>query len=158
MEQEDIIRYVEETFSGLDVLRPDDGPGADDTFFYYAPRRDLDPARRMPFATIVVKDYRGFDESSRLDRPGVFRLNVGVRRDTFRALFDRPANGGEAAGADHDFAALDRIMPHPAYGDRWWICVLNPSPATFDAVKPLLADAYAKVAARSAGGRTAPGD
>ena len=41
----------------------------------------------MPFATIVTKDYTGFDTASDLNRPGVFRLNVGVGRDTFRALF-----------------------------------------------------------------------
>jgi hypothetical protein len=31
-----------------------------------------------------------------------------------------------------------------------WLCVLNPSPETFEAVKPLLAEAYAIVAARHA--------
>jgi hypothetical protein len=147
--QEDIIRYVEEAFAGVEVLRSADDPGAGDTF--YDPRRDRDPARRMPFATIVTKDYAGFDEASRLNRPGVFRLNIGVKRDTFRARFGTPV-GGAATGADHDFAALDRLMPHPAYGEQWWVCVLNPSPETFDAVKPLLADAYAK-AVRSAGDR-----
>lgn len=157
MDREAIIRYVEETLPGVDILRPTDGPGVGDTFFYYDPRRDLDPARRMPFATIVVKDYRGFDESSRLDRPGVFRLNVGVGRDAFRALFGAPSGEGGAA-ADHDFAALDRLMPHPAYGSQWWVCVLNPSAATFDAVKPLLADAYGKVVARFDAGRTGRDD
>lgn len=158
MDQERIIRYVEETFSGVEVLRPTDGPGAGDTFFFYDPRRDIDPARRMPFATIVVKDYQGFDESSRLDRPGVFRLNVGPRRDTFRALFDAAPDGDKAADAERDDAALDRLMPHPVYGSQWWVCVLNPSPTTFDAVKPLLADAYARVAARVGAGRTSAAD
>ncbi len=154
MEQEEIIRYVEATFPGVEVLRPTDGPGAGDTFFFHDPRRDLDPARRMPFATIVAKDYPGFDESSRLDRLGVFRLNVGLKRDTFRALFGDPAGDGAATG--HDHAALDRLMPHPVYGDQWWVSVLNPSPATFAAIRPLLADAYAKVAARFAAGRPEP--
>ena len=154
MDQEEIIRYVEETFSGVEVLRPSDGPGAGDTFFFFDPRGDLDPTRRMPFATIVVKDYRGFDESSRLDRPGVFRLHVGVGRETFRALFDDPSGKGGAGADEHDFAALDRLMPHPAYGAQWWVCVLNPSPTTFAAVKPLLEVAYARATARYAASRT----
>lgn len=33
-------------------------------------------------------------------------------------------------------------MPHPVYGRMHWICVLNPSEATFEKIKPLLAQAY----------------
>ena len=40
------------------------------------------------------------------------------------------------------FTALDTIMPHPVYGKINWACVLNPSAATFEAVRPLLAEAY----------------
>jgi hypothetical protein len=32
-------------------------------------------------------------------------------------------------------------MPHPVYGKQHWACVLNPSDATFNDVKPLLAEA-----------------
>ncbi len=53
MDQDAIIQYVTDTFTGLDILRPTDGPGVGDTFIYYDPERDLDPTRRMPFATIV---------------------------------------------------------------------------------------------------------
>ncbi len=41
-------------------------------------------------------------------------------------------------------------MPHPAYAPHSFVCVFNPSPNTFEAVKPLLADAYARVATRHA--------
>jgi hypothetical protein len=156
MDQEDIIRYVEETFNGLEIQRPSDGPGAGDTFIFYDPRHDLDPTRRMPFATIVTKDYGDFDNSSQLDRPGVFRLNIGVSRDTFRALFGFLPNDLDAKRADYDFAALDRLMPHPAYGRQSWVCVLNPSPETFEAAKPLLAEAYAIVATRYANKQASP--
>ena len=44
-----------------------------DSFFYYGDERD------MPFATIVVSDYPGFDEASQLHRDGVFRLERGGR-------------------------------------------------------------------------------
>ncbi len=49
-----------------------------------------------------------------------------------------------------DYAALDRVMPHPVYAAQSWVCVLNPSPETFEAIKPLLAEAYARVADRYA--------
>jgi len=150
MDQEAIIRYITDTFAGVDVLRPTAGPGAGDTFIFYDPQRNLDPQHRFPFATIVTKDYGDFDNASQLNRPNVFRLNIGVSRDTFRAL------SGAAPGAEsdespaYDYAALDRLLPHPVYAPQSWVCVLNPSPETFDAVKPLLADAYARVATRHA--------
>jgi hypothetical protein len=114
MDQDAIIRYITDTFAGVEVLRPTDGPGAGDSFLFYDPQRNLDPKRRLPFATIVTKDYSGFDETSNLDRPDVFRLNIGVGRDTFRALFGHPAGEDGTEGTDYDFAALDRLMPHPA--------------------------------------------
>lgn len=150
MDQEEIIRYIEETFTGLEIQRPTDGPGAGDIFFFYDPHRDIDPSHRLPFATIVTKDYAGWDEFSKLDRPDVFRLNIGVSRETFRKRFGQASGEGDAASAEHDFAALDRLMPHPTYARQSWVCVLNPSPATFDAVKPLLAEAYSIVATRHA--------
>jgi len=78
----------------------------------------------------------------------VFRLNIGVSRETFRALFGHPPSGDRTESTDNDFAALDRLMPHPAYARQSCVCVLNPSPDTFEAVKPLLAEAYSIVAAR----------
>lgn len=146
MDQEAIIQYITDTLDGTSLLRPTDGPGAGDTFIYYDPERNLDPARRMPFATIVTKDYGEFDNSSRLDRPGVFRLNIGVSRDTFRALFGYAPGEESPASEDYDFAALDTVMPHPVYAPQSWVCVLNPSPETFERVKPLLADAYSRAA------------
>jgi len=144
VDQEAIITYIEETFAGVEVQRPTDGPGAGDTFFFYDPERNIDPTRRLPFATIVAKDYGDFDNTSQLSRPGVFRLNIGVGRDGFRTLFGQPSK----LGADYDYAALDTLMPHPVYAPQSWVCVLNPSPATFETVKPLLAEAYAIAAAR----------
>ncbi len=87
MDQDAIIQYITDTFAGVEVQRPGDGPGAGDTFFFTAAQRDVDPAHRMPFATIVIKDYGEFDNLSQLDRPGVFRLNIGVSRETFQMLF-----------------------------------------------------------------------
>jgi hypothetical protein len=143
-----------DTFTGLDVLRPDDGLGAGDTFIYYGPHHDLDPARRLPFATIVTKDYSDFDHASHLNRLGVFRLNIGVSRATFRALFGYAPGEDSPQTANYDYATLDRLMPHPIYAPQSWVCVLNPSPQTFEAVKPLLADAYNKAAKQYASTHT----
>jgi hypothetical protein len=148
MNQEAIIQYVTDTFTGIEVMRPTDGPGAGDTFIYYDPQHNLDPTRQLPFATIVTKDYGDFDNSSQLNRPSVFRLNVGVSRDTFRALFGYAPGEDTTAPTRYDFAALDRLMPHPVYGPQSWVSVLNPSPETFEVVKPLLAEAYSRAAIR----------
>jgi hypothetical protein len=88
----------------------------------------------------VTKDYGDFDNASQVDRPGVFWLNIGLSKKTFDSLF--------GAGGDHDFTALDQLMPHPVYGRNHWLCVLNPSESTFETLEPLLAEAYAIAVAR----------
>jgi hypothetical protein len=143
VDQEEIIAYVAETFDGVDIARPTDGPGVGDTFFIYDPRGDLEPKQQIPFATIVTKDYGDFDNASRLNRPDVFRLNIGVSRNTFLEMF-----GTHSEGSTYDYAALDRVMPHPVYAPQSWVSVLNPSPPTFDRLKPLLAEAYARARSR----------
>jgi hypothetical protein len=148
LDQETIIQYTTDTFAGVEVQRPDDGPGAGDTFFFTASQRAVDPTRRQPFATIVTKDYGAFDNLSQLDRPGVFRLNIGVRRETFQRLFGYLPAKKSAEGVEYDYAALDKLMPHPVYAPQAFVCVLNPSPKTFEAVKPLLAEAWSIVEAR----------
>lgn len=141
MEQQDIIQYITAHFSGVDVV-VGSGPVAEgDTFFIYDPQRNLDDRHRFPFATIVTKDYGDFDNSSNLNRPGVWRLNVGVGRDTFKQLFPDP-------DATYDYTRLDRLMPHPVYAPQSWVCVLNPSSTTFTSVEPLLKEAYERAAAR----------
>ncbi len=109
----------------------------DNTFFFH------DGDNKFPFATIVTKDSE-FDSASRLDRPGVFRLNFGVGKERFRALF------GETPAAIHP-AAPDTLMPHPVYAKMHWVSVISPSAKTFEKVKPLLAEALALARARKAG-------
>jgi hypothetical protein len=146
MDQELIIDYIRERFTGVDIVRPQRGDEAPaiawgDTFFIYDPARNLEAQRRMPFATIVTKDYGEFDRACDLDRDGVFRLNIGVGKEVYRSLF-----GG--AAAEHDFTALDQLMPHPVYASQSWICILNPSHVTFATLQPLLADAYSQAVRR----------
>ena len=87
MDQQAIIQSITDTFDGVDVVTGTEGIAAGDTFFIYDPDRALDPKQQFPFATIVTKDYGEFDNASNLDRPGVFRLNVGVSKGTYRSLF-----------------------------------------------------------------------
>src|SRR6516225_5244282 len=106
MDQTEITRFVEATYPGVDASVASEEGGAPeiawgDTFFIYDPHRTLEGARRFPFATIVTKDYGDFDNASDLDRPGVFRLNVGVSKETYASLFDD--------GAEHDFTSLDQL-------------------------------------------------
>lgn len=140
MEQSEIREFVAANYPGVDTQIAAAENGAPelawgDTFFIHDPERNLEGPRRWPFATIVTKDYGEFDDRSNLNRPGVFRLNIGVSKETYRSLF--PGVG------DNDFTALDTLMPHPVYGENHWVSVLNPSEATFAQIRPLLDEAYA---------------
>jgi hypothetical protein len=101
------------------------------TLFFY--RSD----RKLPFATVISSDY-DFDRISNLDRPAVFRLNIGISKQTFQSLFGT----AKVDASTYDFSALDVIMPHPHYAQQHFICVLSPSEATFERIRPLLAEAH----------------
>ena len=145
-----IAKHIVGTFADI---RPISAWG--ETSFFYNPGGKL--PRGIYFATIKGKDGDN-DRASNLQRPGVFRLNIGISKPTYRVLFGpqpaRPAAGG-VVGTGHDFTVLDQLLPHPVYGWMSWVSVLNPSAATFDKVKPLLSEAYdlavGKFAKRMAG-------
>ncbi len=133
-----ILRHVVERFQGLDVLTTPDAH-----FVYFDPQRDTPHDRRQPFMTLVLTD--GYDQVSNLSRPGVFRLSLGVSRETYRSLFG-PEPGwnreGGPVATGHDFAALDAITPQPFYAPLSWISVLSPGEATWERVKPWIDEAY----------------
>lgn len=143
MDHDSIIQYISNTFDGVDIVVASQEAGSPeiawgDVFF------SCDPNRMFPFATIVTKDYPG-DNASNLNRPSVFRLNIGVSRETYRSLFGSQASSSGADGGvdgSYDFAALDQLLPHPVYGRMNWVCVLNPSDATSQSLRPLLREAY----------------
>jgi hypothetical protein len=146
----EISRYITETFEGVDVVT-DSG----NSFFFYNPDRNVPPDHRFPFVTLVTSDL--YDQFSNLNRPSVFRLNIGIGKQTFRSLFgqpERPTGGDSTAesgenSSDYNFAALDWVMPHPVYGRMYWVCVLNPGDQTFETqVRPLLAEAYEMAVSR----------
>ncbi|HMD80201.1 MAG TPA: DUF6194 family protein, partial [Anaerolineales bacterium] len=117
---------ITETFPGVETTT-----NFGYTFFFY--RSD----HILPFATLISSD-QDYDRFSNLDRPGVFRLNIGVSRETFQSLFGT----AKVDVSSYDFTALDVIMPHSEYAQQSFICVLAPSEATFERVRALLAEAY----------------
>ena len=125
-------------------------PGSDmpaytwgDRFFFAA------EDRMRPFATIVQHDVPGFDEQSRLNEPGRYRLNIEVGRDEFRELFGYGPEEFAAHREKIDFAEEDRLVPHPAYAVQGWVGVVNPGPATAAEVERLLERARVRSRARS---------
>ena len=145
MNEAAINGYLAANFAGLQVNAAE---GV--TSFAYNP--ESVPAAGVYFATLKSKDDPN-DDVSELSRPSVFRLNLGVTEATYQRLFGpvppRPGDDG-LIETTHDFAELDRLMPHPVYAYLAWVCVLNPSEATFETVKPLLAEAYALAQSRYA--------
>jgi Family of unknown function (DUF6194) len=109
-----------------------------DTFF------SRDPEGKFPFATIVTKDYPGFDTASDLDRPGVYRVNVGVGRRRYQELFGHGPEAHAEHRDDYDYTAADRVIPHPVYAVQSWISVVNPGPATADQLRDLLTEAHSR--------------
>jgi hypothetical protein len=113
-----------------------------DSFVFYDPDDAGEAARRFPFATVVTKDYPGFDTESRLDRPGVFRVNVPAGRERFIQLFGFPPADLDDHRSEFAFDALDRIVPHPVYGRQGWVSLVAPGQATEREVRELLAHAH----------------
>ena len=128
---ETIVRFITETYPETDVVQ------AMNAWFF-----SLDPEKHWPnYATLVTTDEH--DDASDLDRPGVFRLNLGVDRPTFERI--------AAADPEPDYTAFDRLLPHPVYGKQLWISILNPTTETFaETVVPLLALAHDRLAAQRA--------
>ena len=131
MDKSEVVDYIIKTFPNVETTQA----YGYDMFFY---RSD----RKLSFATLISSDY-DYDNISNLNRPGVYRLNIGVGKQTFESLFGTD----EIIVKDYDFTALDVIMPHPEYAQYHFICVLSPSQKTFEQIRPLLTEAH-DIAAR----------
>lgn len=145
MNPDSITQYIIDTFGGVDIV-----VASGDSYFFYDPGGKLPVDHRFPFVTLVTGDRH--DKASNLDRPGVYRLNIGVAKATYVSMFGQPPpfpKDGGIVETGHDFSALDQIMPHPVYAAMHWVCVLNPSETTFATLRPLLAEAYDMAAKRS---------
>ena len=103
MDEATVTQFIIQSFHDVQTQEKD---GV--TFFFFG------PDRMFPFATLVTCD-NAYDSTSNLDRPGIFRLNLGIGKATFHSLF-----GDSPEGTSHDFTE-----------------------ATFQArVAPLIAEAY----------------
>lgn len=147
---EAVVRHIVESFDGVHVAE-----NAGDTFCFYGPDGDVDMTRTLPFATVVTGDH--YETVSRLDADGAYRLNIGLTKAGYVERFGPPPTERDGNGVlvtDADYAARDVLVPHPFYASQYWVGVVNPSPATFDRVRPLLVEAY-EFAVRKYDNRTA---
>ncbi len=150
MTQDDIRDHLGGNASVLvQVSGPGDGSAEiawGDTFFFVYDKNG-DP-RKMPFATIVTKDYEGFDSDSDLNRDGVFRLNIDVGKERFKELFGFATKDMESHRNGFDFSVPDQIFPHPVYGPNGWVSVINPGPRSSDETRSLMDLALARAVSR----------
>jgi hypothetical protein len=122
----DAVRDALAAFPGTRMLE-----GGGDFFAIYDPDRDDEQRPRQGWATLVQSDAH--DSASDLNRPNVFRLNIGLPR----ARYNEVVAGIEAP----DLTIVDVLMPHPVYAGYGFVCVLNPE-RTWPTVEALLADAH----------------
>lgn len=113
----------------------------DDLFYLYDPAGDLPPERQQPFATIVTGDH--YEQVSRLDEPGAWRLNLGLTKATYTSLFGASPterDAGWVLDSGHDYAARDTLMPHPFYASQHWVAIV--SPTALAPLLPLITEAH----------------
>lgn len=134
---------------GVLTLRPAPGDGTPeiswgDAFFYYAPDGTL-PKTGQPFATVVTKDYPG-DATSRLDRPGAYRVNIAAGQEEL--AHRTTGRTGDSDNADDTDDADDTVIAHPVYAAAGWLAVVNPAGRTAEDVRQLLCTAHRLARAR----------
>lgn len=98
---------------------------------------------RLAFVTIGQADNE-FDKVSNLDREGVFRINIGIGKESFSVLL------GDTSPEDVDYSALNVFMPHPHYAKQRFVSILNPAGENVEVTKKLILEAHAIAAARAA--------
>src|SRR5579862_4785580 len=94
---------------------------------------------RLPFVTFANSDH-DYDNVSNLNRDGVFRVNIGVGKDTFSNLF------ADLGSEPIDYTALNVFLPHPDYARQHFICILNPSGVNIEKTKQCILEAHSLAA------------
>lgn len=138
MKPEEIIEYCKINLPDISIVE-----SWGETGVFYNPDNRF--KRGVYVLTIKEKDGDN-DKASVLNRKDVYRLNFGIKRDTFIQLFrdipSRPPKGG-VVNMNLDFRKRNTLIPHPVYGWMSWACILNPSPECFETtLKPLIDEAY----------------
>ncbi len=138
MQPKEIIKKIVGTYEGV-IPKYSWG----ETSLFYNPGKVL--PNGVYFCTIKEKNGDN-DKSSNLDRDGIFRLSIGISKESYENEFGerpkRPSKGG-IIDTGHNFAEVNILMPHPIYGWMSWVQVLNPKKQTFDKVFPLITEAHA---------------
>jgi hypothetical protein len=129
-----------------------------DTFFYYDPEGNRPENQRLPFATVVIHDYAGWDTESDLDRDGIFRVNVAIGRSGFESLLGHSPAEHATHHTEFDYTATDVVIPHPTYAAQGWVSILNPADRTSTELRKLLDEAHALASRRYARRRGSSND
>lgn len=133
--------WIERTLAGIVTTVTEEG----DAFVFYDPAGVTDPANRFPFVTLIANDHP-YDYASNLDRDThTFRVNVQLDREQYEARFGpapRQPAGYATIDTGTDYAATDRLLPHPLYSPMHWVCVVNPGQATVSDLSDLLRQAH----------------
>ena len=124
---------VEAFVTGMENVQREDNYGY--VFFF------VGDDHRLSFVTIANSDNE-WDSVSNLSREGVFRVNIGVSRETFKSLIIKPDD------APVDYSVLNTFLPHPEYAQQNFVCILNPSGENIEITKTLIAEAYSIAARR----------
>ncbi|MBO0707028.1 MAG: erythromycin esterase [Candidatus Dormibacteraeota bacterium] len=148
MTEEEIIRFMT-SLPNVEAMTAREGDGSPevawgDSFFFVRLAHEPPSDQRWPFATVVVKDYPGWDTASDLDREGRFRLNISVGRQAFEELFGYAPSAHAQHQEEFDYTAVDRLIPHPVYATQAWAAVINPGDASDERVRTLLVEAHAR--------------
>lgn len=132
-----ILQYCLENLQGTVLVESWGEKG-----IFYNPDRKL--KRGVYILTVKEKDGEN-DRSSDLNRENIYRVNLGVHKETFAEMFGalpkRPEKGG-IVDMPYDFTEINNIIPHPVYAWMGWICVLNPTEMIFEELKPFIQEAY----------------
>jgi hypothetical protein len=140
MTPDEIINKVTNNFRGV-VPKKSWG----ETSLFYNPDNKL--PNGVYFCTIKEKDGKN-DTSSNLMRSDIFRLSIGVSKETYVEHFGekppRPQKGC-IVNTGHDFTKTNILLPHPVYAWMSWVCVLSPSNEVFEKIYPLIVEAHNNV-------------
>lgn len=129
MKKSEVIEFV----SMMENVQQEENYGY--TFF------SIEDDNLFPFVTIADSDNE-YDSVSNLNREDVFRINIGVSRETFTSLI------GDYNSDNIDYSALNVFLPHPDYAKQNFICILSPSQENVEKTKTFIREAHANATKR----------
>jgi len=137
MKPSEIEKYIRQNLEGV-IPKASWG----ETSFFYNPGNLL--PNGVYFCTIKEQNGEN-DKSSELDRCDIYRLAIGLMPKTYQSLFGekpkRPEKGG-VVKTNHDFTALNQLMPHPIYAWMGWAQILSPTKAEFEKLFPYIVESH----------------